>query len=125
MIQDGHFREGAVPYGYKLEYLVRVNKKNQPVRELVIDEEQAGIVWQMFELMVKYGYVTDRITRWLSDNHVLTSKKADSWLSTSVRHIILKCIRNMETGWLQHKAISLPHLFLALFNRTARNYYKN
>ena len=88
MIQDGHFRGGAVPYGYKLEYLGRVNKKNQPVRDLVIDEEQAAIVRQMFELMVKYGYGTDRITRWLNENHMPTSKKADIWRSTSVRHIM-------------------------------------
>ena len=37
MIQDGHFRGGMIPYGSRLEYTGRANKKNQPVHDLVID----------------------------------------------------------------------------------------
>ena len=43
MIQEGLYRGGLVPYGYRLEHQGRVNKKNQPVRDLVIDKKKASL----------------------------------------------------------------------------------
>ena len=40
MIEDGQYRGGYLPYGYKLVHKGRTNKKNQPVRDLVIDRHQ-------------------------------------------------------------------------------------
>ena len=89
LIQEGHYRGGRIPFGYRLEYLGRVNKKNQPVRDMVIDETKAEIVRQMFNLMVQYGYGTDRITQWLNEKKVPTRKNDGSaWKSSSVRGIM-------------------------------------
>lgn len=88
MIQDGIYRGGFPPYGYRLEHIGRVNKKNQPVRDLVIDEDQAKVVRKVFELMVTHGYGTERIALWLNDHSVPTSKRADCWRSSSIRTIM-------------------------------------
>ena len=45
---EGHYTGGTVPYGYKRVRLGRVNKKNQEVCDLVIDEAEAEIVRQIF-----------------------------------------------------------------------------
>ena len=37
---EGHYTGGTVPYGYKRVRLGRVNKKNQEVCDLVIDEAE-------------------------------------------------------------------------------------
>lgn len=55
MTQDGQYTGGLVPYGYRLEYLGRINKKNQPVRDLVIDEEEAAVVREIFRLLADEG----------------------------------------------------------------------
>ena len=44
MVMDGQWRGGLVPYGYRLEFLGRTNKKNQLVRDLVIDEAESSVM---------------------------------------------------------------------------------
>ena len=61
MVQEGLYRGGLVPYGYRLEHLGRTNKKNQPVRDIVIDENEAAIVRQIFNLLCNEGYGTNRV----------------------------------------------------------------
>ncbi len=55
MVQDGQYRGGHIPFGYKLEHQGRTNKKNQPVRDLVIDQNEAVIVKQIFDLLTTVG----------------------------------------------------------------------
>ena len=45
---EGHYTGGTVEFGYKRVRLGRVNKKNQEVCDLVIDEAEAEIVRQIF-----------------------------------------------------------------------------
>ena len=45
---EGHYTGGTVAFGYKRVRLGRVNKKNQEVCDLVIDEAEAEIVRQIF-----------------------------------------------------------------------------
>ena len=52
MVMDGQWRGGLVPYGYRLEFLGRTNKKNQPVRDLVIDETESAVIREIFRLIV-------------------------------------------------------------------------
>ena len=50
---EGHYTGGTVAFGYKRVRLGRVNKKNQEVCDLVIDEAEAEIVRLIFH---KYVY---------------------------------------------------------------------
>ncbi|MBR4457347.1 MAG: recombinase family protein [Clostridia bacterium] len=88
MVQDGQYRGGLVPYGYKLEHLGRTNKKNQPVKDLVIDEDEAAIVRQIFDLLTNRGYGTNRVAQYLNEKGIRTKRGTSLWRGTSVRALI-------------------------------------
>lgn len=71
MIQDGHFRGGMIPYGYRLEYTGRANKKNQPVHDLVIDPFTSENVKLIFSLVSSQGYGANRIAMYLNERNIL------------------------------------------------------
>ena len=65
MVQDGQWRGGLVAYGYRLEFQGRTNKKGQPVRDLLIDEEEARVLLEMEKNNKKANEVqVDEILSW-------------------------------------------------------------
>lgn len=88
MTQDGQYTGGLVPYGYRLEYLGRINKKNQPVRDLVIDEEEAAVVREIFRLLADEGYGTVRAANLLNERGIKTKRGTSLWRGTSIRALI-------------------------------------
>lgn len=88
MIQEGLYRGGLVPFGYHLEHQGRVNKKNQPVRDLVIDEQESAIVKEIFQKIVSDGWGTNRIANWLNDRGIATKNGKSYWRATSIRAIV-------------------------------------
>ena len=88
MIEDGQYRGGLVPYGYKLEQLGRMNKKNKPVPDMVIDEDEAAIVREIFHLLVNKGYGTVRVANYLNDKGIKTKRNKGPWRGTAVRALI-------------------------------------
>ena len=49
LTQEGHFTGGVVPYGYRLEKQGRMNRKNQAVGDLVVEEAETEIVRLIFQ----------------------------------------------------------------------------
>ncbi len=88
MVMDGQWRGGLVPYGYRLEFLGRTNKKNQPVRDLVIDETESAVIREIFRLIVDEGYGTNRVANYLNEKGILTKRGTPLWRGTSIRAII-------------------------------------
>ncbi len=88
MVQEGQYRGGKLPFGYKLEYHGRTNKKNQPVKDLVVDEEEATIVREIFDLLTNRGYGTNRVAQYLNDKGIKTKQGTTLWRGTSIRAII-------------------------------------
>lgn len=88
MVEDGQYRGGYVPYGYKLEHQGRTNKKNQPVRDLVIDEDEAAVVREIFRLLTDEGYGTVRVANYLNDKGIKTKRGKSLWRGTSIRALI-------------------------------------
>ena len=88
MVHDGQYRGGLVPYGYRLEYLGRTNKKNQPVRDLIVDEDEATVVRQIFHLLADEGYGTLRVANWLNEHGIKTKRGTNLWRGTAVRALI-------------------------------------
>ncbi|MBO5570110.1 MAG: recombinase family protein [Clostridia bacterium] len=88
MVQDGQYRGGNVPYGYKLEHQGRTNKKNQEVRDLMIDEDEASVVREIFDLLTNHGYGTNRVAQYLNDKGIKTKRGTSLWRGTSIRAII-------------------------------------
>ena len=88
MVQEGQYRGGLLPFGYKLEHQGRTNKKNQLVRDLVIDEDEAKIVREIFDLLTNHGYGTNRVAQYLNDCGVKTKRGTSLWRGSSIRAII-------------------------------------
>lgn len=88
MVQEGQYRGGHIPFGYKLEHQGRTNKKNQQVRDLVIDEDEATIVREIFDLLTNHGYGTNRVAQYLNDKGIKTKRGTTLWRGTAIRAII-------------------------------------
>ena len=88
MVHDGQYRGGLVPYGYRLEFQGRTNKKNQPVRDLVIDEAESEVIRQIFHLIADEGYGANRVANWLNDQGIKTKKDRGFWRGTAIRAIV-------------------------------------
>ena len=88
MIEEGQYRGGLIPYGYRLEYLGRMNKKNKPVPDMVVDEDEAAIVREIFHLLVDKGYGTNRVAKYLNDKGIKPKRGIGFWRGTAVRALI-------------------------------------
>ena len=88
MVQEGQWRGGYLAYGYRLEYLGRTNKKNQPVRDLVIDEAEAAVVREIYHLLTEEGYGTNRVAQYLNDRGIKTKKGKPNWRGTTIRSMV-------------------------------------
>ncbi len=85
MTQDGLWRGGTCPYGYKLVHHGRIGKKNRPLYDLEIDEEQAAIVQEIFDLLIQKGYGTHRIAMFLNDKYPNPDK---IWHGKTIRDMV-------------------------------------
>ena len=87
MVEDGRFRGGNAPYGYRLEKSGIFNKRKHEVYMLVIDEDEARVVRMMFDLCVSSGYGRWRLANFLND-HGIKNRKGQNWHDASVGGIL-------------------------------------
>jgi len=87
IVQEGHFRGGIAPFGYRLEKQGRVNKGNHEVYEIVIDEHESIIVCMIFDLCVNKGYGSQRITNYLYKQGV-KNRKGDNFVNCTIYHML-------------------------------------
>lgn len=122
IVQEGRFRGGGVPYGYRLEKQGRLNKKNNEVNEILIDEKEAAVVQQIFSLYVNHGYGSQRIATSLKEQGVLT-RKGENFVNCTIQNMLKNesytgIIKSGET-----KSEPFPHLQIIdplLFDRAQR-----
>ena len=88
MVQEGQYRGGLVPYGYKLMELGRTNKKNKPVPDLVIDETESKVVREIYHLIKDEGYGTRCVANWLNTHGIKTKKDRGIWRGSAIRFLI-------------------------------------
>ena len=86
----------TVAFGYKRVQKGRLNKKNQAVCDLEIDEEEAAIVRLIFQKYVYEGYGVKRICNYLVENHIMGRNGKNIPTTTLVRMVRNKCY----TGYL-------------------------
>ena len=85
MTQDGIWRGGACPYGYRLVHKGRIGKKNRPLYDLEIDEDQAAVVREIFDLLIQEGYGTHRIAMFLNEKYPDSGK---TWHGKTIRDMV-------------------------------------
>ena len=91
MTQDGRFRGGTVPFGYKLIQNGRVSKKGYPIGDLAVNEQEAAIVRTIFDRYVSHGYGTQRICGFLFDNG-LENRGGGRFTNTTIQNILKRPI---------------------------------
>lgn len=87
IVQEGRFRGGVVPYGYRLEKQGRMNKKNHEVNEIVVDEREAAVVRLIFDKYVNEGYGTQRMVKYLLAEGI-RNRKGENFASTTLNHMM-------------------------------------
>ena len=98
---EGHYTGGTVAFGYKRVRLGRVNKKNQEVCDLVIDEAEAEIVRLIFHKYVYEGYGAQKLSHYLYEQGVV-GRNSKNIPNTS----IVRMIKNKGyTGYLINGAV--------------------
>ena len=96
LTEEGHYTGGIVAFGYKRVQKGRVNKKNQAVCDLEVNEDEAAIVRLIFQKYVYEGYGVKRICNYLVENNILGRNGKNIPTTTLVRMIRNKCY----TGYL-------------------------
>lgn len=66
----------------------RVNKKGQPVKDLVRNEAEAAIKAELYHKVVDEGYGLHRLANWLNEQGIKTKRGTTLWRNTSVRAMI-------------------------------------
>lgn len=87
MVQEGRFRGGGVPYGYRLASSGILNKRKHEVWKLEIDEDEARVVRMMFNLCVGSGYGRCKIANMISGQGIKT-RTGSNWHEATVGHIL-------------------------------------
>ena len=97
MTSEGVFTGGSVPYGYRLVYKGRKNKKGQEMRDLEIHPEQAEVVKIVFRFTIQLGYGSHMMATYLNNRGYRTQNGALFQSS-----YILRILRNpIYRGFLQ------------------------
>lgn len=64
--EEGLFRGGIAPFGYKLVLSDKFNKKKKQLYKLTIDDKQAQLIQQIYSYVKDYGYGNSRIAQTLN-----------------------------------------------------------
>lgn len=87
LVENGKYRGGRTPYGYQTVMRNSVNKKGEPIPDLVINEEEAKIVKLMYELVYDKGYGSNRIQEYLIEKQSKT-RSGKLWDRTAIGRIL-------------------------------------
>ena len=87
IVQEGRFRGGVAPYGYRLEKQGRFNKRNHELNEILIDEQEAIVVRQIFTLYIHQGLGSHRIAGALTAQGVRT-RSGSNFTNVTINHML-------------------------------------
>lgn len=101
MVQEGRFRGGIAPYGYRLVPSGVLNKRKHEVYKLEIDENEARVVRMMYDLCVGSGYGRFKVANFLSSMGIKT-RYGKNWHEATVGRILhsvlyIGILRNGDT----------------------------
>ena len=121
-MQEGKFRGGICPFGYKLVRNGRKNRRNNEVYDIEIDEDEAAIVKLIFSKYVNEGYGAQRLSKYLAEQKIMT-RDGRRFTNTTLNHMLKNVL---YTGVLRSGEIFseiFPHLQIItpeMFERAAQ-----
>ena len=87
LTEEGYYTGGTVPFGYQAVDKGRKNKRNKPVFDLEINDEEAEIVRLIFKKYVYEGFGSYRLCHWLDEQNI-TRANGKGFPNTSIQRII-------------------------------------
>ena len=87
IVMEGKFKGGVAAFGYRLEKSGRLNKKNQEVNDLVIDEEEAEVVKLIFDRYANAGLGTQNIATYLTDRGIM-NRSGENFVPPTIRNML-------------------------------------
>ena len=121
LTEEGHYTGGIVAFGYRRVKHGRVNKRNQEVYDLEIDEHEAAIVRLIFQKYVYEGYGAQRLCHYLCEHNIM-GRDGKNIPNVS----IVRMIRNKSyTGYLINGKVETecPQLRIIESNTAVRHSY--
>lgn len=103
LIKQGKYAGGRVPYGYKLEFTGEIDKKGRALRRLVIDKEQASIVYEIFDYVYSYDYGARRIAKALNER-CIPSPSGNKWNVSSIGGLLKNPIYTGRIAYRKYQA---------------------
>lgn len=102
LTEEGIYTGGGKSFGYDLVHNGRMNKRNKPVYDLKVNEEEAEIVRLIFRKYVYEGMGAQAISHWLDDQHI-TKSDGRGFPNTSINRMIKNVL---YTGIIKNGASS-------------------
>lgn len=87
IVSSGHFAGGFVPYGYRAINKGRVNKRDQPVKDLEIDPDEAAWVQEVFTKVAEEGASGYAMAQMLNQRGLRTRQGAE-FQSSNIKRMI-------------------------------------
>lgn len=87
LTESGFYTGGTIAYGYRLDKLGRVNKRNKEVNDIVVDEDAAKIIQLIFHKYVHEGFGAQRLCRYLTEMNI-RKPNGKNFPNTSINRII-------------------------------------
>ena len=106
IVSSGHYAGGFVPYGYHLVDKGRVNKRDQPVKDLEIDPDEAEWVREVFEKVAREGISGYAMAHILNDRGIRTRQGA-KFQSNNINRLIR---HEGYTGYIITKGARSEHI---------------
>lgn len=90
LVRAGHFRGGTHPYGYDLVRGSRQNKRGQDTYDLVVNEYEAAVVRDIFNMYANQGMGTFQIAMQLTAQGV--KSRSGGWVAKTVLYMLKNMI---------------------------------
>lgn len=88
IVQEGRFRGGCAPYGYKLVKNGRTGKKNRELYDIAVEPTEAVTVQKIFELSDRYGYGGRKISSSLVEEGIVNMRTGEPFHYSSIQNIL-------------------------------------
>ncbi|MCL1845918.1 MAG: recombinase family protein [Defluviitaleaceae bacterium] len=87
MVEEGKYRGGTPPYGYKLVESENKNPKGYKLKKLAVDEKESEVVKSIFRLVCENGYGGHRVAKYLNEREIKT-KRGNYWTTDAVMSLL-------------------------------------
>ena len=88
IVQEGRFRGGSAPFGYKLVKHGRVGKKNRELYDIEVEPSEAMVVREIFDLADRFGYGGRRISTELIEKGIKNERTGEHFHYSSIQNIL-------------------------------------